>query len=261
MSGLPLSGLTVVVTRATDQAGGFAARLKSAGAAVVEFPTIQTVPPESWDEVDRAIEGLGGFDYALFTSANAVKFFMRRMDELGKRPADMGGLRLVAVGPQTARELESFGLKLAVVPAEFKAEGVLAALESTDLAGMRFLFPRAETAREVLPERLRERGAEVRMVVAYRTVAPKVEPEYIRRLFTEGGVSAITFTSSSTVKNFVEIAGKEVLQYLKGVCVACIGPVTAQTCKEMDIPVCLVPRDYTVDALLDGLIEHFGRRV
>ena len=257
----PLSGLKVVVTRAADQAGGFVGRLKSAGAEVVEFPTIQTVPPESTEEMDEAIRGLSGFDYALFTSVNAVKFFLGRMAELGVTTDALKGMKLITVGPKTAAALEELGLTPDITPEEFKAEGVLAALEGCELSGRRVLFPRAETAREAIIDGLKARGAEVVLVVAYRTVPPKVDPGYVRELFAEGGVSAITFTSSSTVKNFVSIVGSEVIGYLKDVCVACIGPVTADTCREMGVPVCVIPTDYTVDALFEALVEHFRRRV
>ncbi len=258
--GLPLLGRKIVVTRAAEQAGGFVGMLRSAGAEVVEFPTIETVPPESYEDLDSAIHGLSGFDYALFTSVNAVKFFVRRMRELGRDVKELAGIKLIAVGPRTAREIEALGLSLSVTPREYKAEGVLEALKSHDLRGRRVLFPRAEVAREVLPDELAGRGAEVVVAVAYRTVAPKVDPVYVRRLFTAEGVSAVTFTSSSTVKNFVEIVGEGARGYLKGVCVACIGPVTADTCKEMGIDVCLVPKDYTVDALMLAITEYFGRR-
>lgn len=258
--GRPLSGLKVVVTRASEQSGGFVSRLRAAGAEVVEFPTIETVPPESYDELDGAIGALSGFDYVIFTSANAVKFFFRRMRELGRAAGELAGLKLVAVGPKTAAELAAHGLKAGIVPAEFKAEGVLAALSSEDLRGRRILFPRAEVAREILPGKLRELGAEVVVAVAYRTVKPDVDPAYVRGLFAGGGVSAVTFTSSSTVKNFLDIVGEEVSEYLRGVCVACIGPVTANTCVEAGIPVTVMPSDYTVDALLLALTEYFGRR-
>jgi len=258
--GLPLTGRKVIVTRATEQASGFASMLRLAGAEVVEFPTIETVPPESYDGLDQAIGGLSGFDYALFTSANAVRFLAARMGELGHDVRELAGLELIAVGPKTAREIEALGLRLSVTPDEYKAEGVLDALSSRDLSGKRVFFPRAEVAREVLPEKLAERGAEVVVAVAYRTVAPRVDPAYVRELFKDGGVSAVTFTSSSTVRNFVEMVGEGAKGYLKGVCVACIGPVTAQTCREMGIDVTVVPRDYTVDALLLELTEYFGRR-
>lgn len=256
----PLSGKRVVVTRATDQASGFAEMLVSAGAEVVEFPTIQTVPPESYDEVDRAVGELAGFDFVVFTSANAVKFFFRRLAELGKDARGLSGMKVVAVGPKTAAELMANGLEADIVPREFKAEGVIEALRPFDMSGKRVLFPRAEVAREVLPEKLREMGAEVVLAVVYRTVLPKADAEHILRLFREGGVSALTFTSSSTVRNFMAMAGDGVREHIKGVCVACIGPVTAQTCKELGLPVTVVPEDYTVDALLGALTEYFGRR-
>ena len=119
---------------------------------------------------------------------------------------------------------------------------------------------RAETAREVIPEELRKRGAAVEVVVCYRTVAPKVDPSFVKGIFKDGGVTVLTFTSSSTVKNFVEIVGPDAIGFLNGVCVACIGPVTKKTCEEMGINVSVVPRDYTVDSLLGALTEHFGRR-
>lgn len=256
--GRPLSGLRIVVTRAVDQAGGFATRLRAAGAEVVEFPTIETVPPESWDGLDSAIRRLGEFDYVVFTSVNALRFSLDRFGQLGYDKAALSGLKVVAVGPQTAREVEARGLKAAVIPKEYRAEGVIEALSALDLKGKRFLYPRAEVAREVLPERLREMGAEVEVAVAYRTVAPRVAPEKIKELF-DGGVSAVTFTSSSTVKNFMQIVGEGALGYLKGVCVASIGPVTAKTCEEAGVAVSVVPKDYTVDALLESLAVYFKK--
>ena len=259
MSAGPLSGRKVLVTRAADQAGSLVRGLKSSGAEVVEFPTIQTVPPGSWEELDRAIKGLSGFDYAVFTSVNALTYFMRRLTELGLGKDALAGLKLIAVGPKTADSLKAKGLRADIVPREFKAEGVAEALSGVDIKGKRFLYPRAETAREVLPEMLRARGAEVVVAVAYRTVKPDVDKASVARLLG-GGFSAVTFTSSSTVRNFVEIVGPEAIGFLNGVCVACIGPVTKKTCEEMGISVTVVPEDYTVDALLDALTGYFGRR-
>ncbi len=254
----PLSGLRIVVTRAVEQAGGFSARLKAAGAEVIEFPTIETVPPESWDGLDSAIRRLGDFDYVVFTSVNALRFFLDRLGQLGQGAEALSGLKVVAVGPQTAREVEARGLKVSVIPKEYRAEGVVEALSALDLKGKRFLYPRAEVAREVLPEKLREMGAEVEVAVAYRTVAPRVAPEKIKELF-DGGISAVTFTSSSTVKNFMQIVGEGAPGYLQGVCVASIGPVTAKTCEEVGVAVSVVPKDYTVDALLESLAVYFKK--
>jgi len=255
-----LAGKRVVVTRATDQAGELVRMLADAGAEVVEFPTIKTVPPDDTRDLDGAIASLAGFDYVIFTSANALKYFMARMEELGKTPGELRGARIVCVGPKTAHGLADYGLDADILPGQYKAEGVLAALESEDVAGRRFLMPRAEVAREEIPEGLRARGAEVVVATAYRTVAPEVDPEYVTRLFADGGVSAVTFTSTSTVVNFVKIVGDRAREYLSGVCVACIGSVTAKTCEDMGIRVSVVPEDYTVGALFDALTDYFKRR-
>ena len=187
----PLAGRKVVVTRTAEQAGSFVSMLRAEGAEIIEFPTIETVPPEDYSGLDSAIERLPRFDYIIFTSANALKYFLARLEELGRPGSLLRESRLIAVGPKTAQEMVACGLKPDIIPAEYKAEGVLAALEGTDISGKIFLYPRALEAREVLPENLRARGAEVLVAVAYRTVAPKVEQEYLQDLFG-GGVSAIT---------------------------------------------------------------------
>jgi uroporphyrinogen III methyltransferase / synthase len=255
-----LEGLRVVVTRATDQAGELVRMLEVAGAEVVEFPTIRTVPPKDTSVLDCAIESLAGFDYVIFTSANALKYFMSRMEELGRSAGELEGIRIVCVGPKTAQGLAAYGLSADILPGQYKAEGVLAALEPEDVSGKRFLMPRAEVAREEIPDGLRARGAEVVVAIAYRTVAPEVDPEYVSRLFADGGVSAVTFTSTSTVVNFVKIVGDRAREYLSDVCVACIGSVTAKTCEDMGIRVSVVPEDYTVGALFDALTDYFKRR-
>jgi uroporphyrinogen III methyltransferase/synthase len=260
MGGKPLAGIRVVVTRAAGQSRPFVRMLQQAGAEVVEFPTIQTVPPESYDGLDGALKRLSSFDFVIFTSVNALDFFLDRLAFLGGSVSDLGGMKVIAVGPKTASAIEANGISPDIVPVEFKAEGVLAALEPFDISGKRFLYPRAEAAREVIPEELRKRGAEVEVVVCYRTVAPKVDPAYVRELFKDGGVTVLTFTSSSTVKNFMEVAGGSVREYLKGVAVACIGPVTAKTCEEEGLAVTVMPDDYTVDALFLALTEYYGRR-
>src|SRR5512143_4044787 len=178
----PPCGRKVLVTRASDQAGGLVKGLRSSGAEVVEFPTIKTVPPESWEDLDRAIGELSTFQYVIFTSVNALEYFMRRLGELGKGLDALGGLNFIAVGPKTAEALAERGLKADLVPREVRAEGVAEALSGVDIKGKRFLYPRAETAREVLPEMLRARGAEVVVAVTYRTVRPEVDKAKVAEL-------------------------------------------------------------------------------
>ena len=253
-----LTGKTVVVTRAMDQSGPFAGMLEGEGARVIEFPTIKTIPTADPAALDACIDVLDSFDYVIFTSVNALVFFLERLREKGGDIGRLSKAGLIAVGPKTAREMEVRGLKPSIVPAEFKAEGVLEALDKEDLQGKRFFYPRAEVAREVLPDELRRRGAEVMVAAAYSTVVPEADPEVIDGLLS-GGISAVTFTSSSTVKNFVEMLGGKAVDCLRGVCVACIGPVTAQTCRELGIAVSVMPDEYTVDALFLSLKDYFTK--
>ncbi len=256
----PLFGKRVVVTRSRDQASVFAEMLIDRGATIIEFPTIDVVPPASWAELDAAIDEVESYQWVIFTSANAVRFFFDRLRGRGKDLRQLKGISICAVGPKTAEALEQFGLKADVIPAEFKAEGVLAALGGIDVEGKRFLIPRAKIAREIIPDRLRELGAEVTVATAYENVKPTGDVERVKKLFEEGKIAAVTFTSSSTVHNFVEMLGqKEYKILLKGAVIACIGPVTAKTAKEYGLTADIMPKDYTIPALVDALVEYFKR--
>lgn len=256
----PFFGKRIIVTRSRDQASVFAERLIDLGATVIEFPTIDVVPPTSWDGLDNAIENIESYDWLIFTSANAVKFFFDRLKALGKDVRALKDVSICSVGPKTAEALGDYGLKADLIPSEFKAEGVVSAL-GQDVRGKRFLIPRAKVAREVIPDRLRELGAEVTVAVAYENVRPVSDVERLRRLFEEKKVSAVTFTSSSTVNNFVEMLGeKEYKKLIEGVVIACIGPVTAKTAREYGMDVRIMPNEYTIPALIDAMAEYFGQR-
>jgi len=256
----PLFGKRVVVTRSRDQASVFAEMLIDRGATTIEFPTIDVVPPASWDELDRAIQGIESYDWIIFTSANAVKFFMERLRGLGKDLRILKGVNICTVGPKTAESLESFGLRADLIPAEFKAEGVLAALGGANIKGKKVLVPRAKKARELIPDKLREQGAEVTVATAYENVRPAADMERVKKMFEERKISAVTFTSSSTVHNFVEILGqKEYIKIIDGVQVACIGPVTAKTAEEYGMKVDIMPKDYTIPALVDAMVEFYKK--
>ncbi len=155
-----LSGVRVIVTRAKEQSAELIDMLEAAGAEVVAVPVIQTVPPEDKSGIDRAVASLSSYDYAVFTSVNSIKFLLLRMDEMGKGPEDLKGLRIVAVGPKTAAALGKNGLKADIIADESRAEGIVLALSGEDIRGKKFLYPRAEVAREVLPEALRAAGAD-----------------------------------------------------------------------------------------------------
>jgi uroporphyrinogen III methyltransferase/synthase len=257
----PLFGKRVIVTRSRDQASVFAEKLIDLGATTVEFPTIDVVPPSSWDELDSAIGILETFDWLILTSANAVRFFMERLRSLGKDIRMLKGVNICVVGPKTAESLEQYGLKADLIPAEFKAEGVLAALGGVRVKGQKFLIPRAKVAREVIPDRLREMGADVTVATAYENVRPALDADRMKKLFRENRITAVTFTSSSTVHNFIEILGKkEYKTFLVGVDIACIGPVTAKTAEEYGMKVSIMPKEYTIPAFVDAIVEHYRNK-
>jgi uroporphyrinogen III methyltransferase/synthase len=177
----------------------------------------------------------------------------------------LANLRLCAIGPRTAQELGTYGLTPDVVPTKFQAEGVIDVLAHVGIRGSRILIPRAEVAREILPEQLRELGATVDVIPVYRTIAPTVDVASLTQQLHDGRVAAVTFTSSSTVRNFVELLGGRdaVIPLVARVVVACIGPITASTAKEYGLTVTVMPEENTVPALADAIVRHFkeGARV
>jgi uroporphyrinogen III methyltransferase/synthase len=252
----PLFGKRVVVTRAREQASDFADILERQGACVVEFPTIQIVPPESWDAIDSALERLDTYDWAIFTSVNGVKYFIDRLKARGRDVRDLKGIKLCAIGPKTASEIEALGLRLDFVPKEYRAEGIIEGLG--DVKGKRILIPRAEVAREILPDELTRMAAKVDVVTAYRTIKPEGRAAEIRELFKEGKIDVVTFASSSTVTNFLEMFREgEGVDLLKRAKVACIGPITADTASKHGIETAVMPKDYTIPALAEAIVAYF----
>ncbi|HEU4391653.1 MAG TPA: uroporphyrinogen-III synthase, partial [Blastocatellia bacterium] len=262
---LPLSGRTIVVTRAESQAVELIDRLESRGARVVSFPTIAFADPVSWATLDAAVTNLTGYDWVVFTSANGVKFFMLRMKE--RHAGSMVNLQsrsIAAIGPATATALEAEHIVAAVVADDSTGEGALAALVKhvggeVNIKGLRFLIPRATIARNALPDGLRKLGADVDAVEAYRTIKPAGDVSPLLRLFEEHQVDAVTFTSSSTVTNFAEMVGvKDLSEFLSGIAVACIGPVTAATAAEFGIRDAIQPASYTARSLAELLVRKLG---
>lgn len=259
----PLFGKRIIVTRARDQASSFAAQLQSLGAQVIECPTIEIVEPTSWDSVDNALENIQSYHWLIFTSVNGVNNFFRRLEEKGRDLRDLKGIRICAIGPSTAQAIKSLRLRVDLVPAEYKAEGVLSSLiefygSEDKLSGLRLLIPRARIARDVLPVELAKRGAEVDVAEVYRTIKPDVNREPIETLIRNGRVDVITFTSSSTVSNFAEIFGlKDLSDLLKGVKVACIGPITAETAARFGLKTDIMPEQYTTVALAEAIANVY----
>jgi uroporphyrinogen III methyltransferase/synthase len=248
-----------VLTRPQKQAKEFSQLLAAYGAEPVEIPTIQIVPPASWQAIDAAVTRLGIYHWLIFTSVNGVRPFMERLHVAGKDARALANLRLCAIGPRTAQELGTYGLTPDVVPTQYQAEGVIASLAHAGVRGSHILIPRAEVAREILPEQLRELGATVDVIPVYRTIAPAVDVAPLTKQFYDGQVAAVTFTSSSTVRNFVEVFGGRdaVIPLVARVVIACIGPITARTAEEYGLTVTVMPAENTVPALAEAIVKHF----
>jgi uroporphyrinogen III methyltransferase/synthase len=257
----PLFGRRIIVTRARAQASGFLSMLEELGAECIEFPTIEVVPPESWDAVDDAIQSLESFDWLLFTSANGVEFFLSRLADAEKDMRDLKGLRIAAIGPKTAAVLEDLGVCPDLIPGEYRAEATAAALKERGISGARILLARAAEARDVLPVELRAAGAQVLVAPVYKTIRPREDTGRVRKLLAGGAIDAVTFTSSSTVTNFMGMFGGEkadLLEWMKRTAVACIGPVTAETARGEGLDVAFTADPYTIEALCTGLVSYFA---
>jgi uroporphyrinogen III methyltransferase/synthase len=253
----PLCGKKIVVTRAADQAGEFSAKLAARGATVLECPTIRLVEPESWQLLDLAIRELADYDWVVLTSGNAVRFFFQRLDALGLDARALGTCKVCAVGPKTADEIRTFGIKPDLVPSDYKAEGVVAEFSRLHMNGSRVLYPRADKARDVIPRELKLLGAQVDSPVAYRNIFPERLPPETLFALEKRSVDCITFTSSSTVQNLAAMLGEELmLDMLKGVVVASIGPITSKSCRDLGLKVDIEPATHTLDALADALETH-----
>ncbi len=249
---LPLFGKRIVVTRPREQADALGAKLRALGADAIQLPAIEIRPAADHGPLDCAINDLASYDWLIFTSANGVRFFIERLD---RSPHDLRSLRarICAIGPATRAAVEALHLNVDLMGKEYVAEGLVEAFSAYDLAGKRILLPRAAVARDLVPVELGRRGAHVNVVEAYRSVLPEDLSARAREIL--GGSRPphyITFTSSSTVQNFVAAVGA---QALKGPKVVSIGPVTTRTARDLGIEVAAQAREFTIDGLLAAILE------
>jgi uroporphyrinogen III methyltransferase/synthase len=255
-----LTGKTVLVTRAPGQAGEFSRLLRERGATVVEVPAIEIVAPLSWEDADRAIDRLPGYDWLILTSTNAVEWFFRRVRERRGDLACLGGVRVCAVGPKTRAAIEAAGLAVELQPSVYRAEALIEAAGDGAWRGKRVLFPRAAEGRDVIPTEMRRVGADLDLVTVYRTVPSPRGRDQLRSLLDAGTIDAVTFTSGSTVKNFVSLLDPVRLGRIAGrVVVGCIGPVTADAAHAAGLPVDALAKEATIPSLADALEERFRR--
>jgi len=260
---LPLAGRTVVITRALTQADEFVTGLEQFGARVVVCPTIEISALESYERLDEAIEDLYGYDWLIFTSANGVDHFFRRLRAGLREPSELDDLKVCAIGEATAERLRQLHVHVDVIPEEFKAEGVFAALERfvggrDGLKNLNILIPRASVARDYLPKALQEAGARVDIVPAYRTSLPADLDRGRVAALLSGDADCIAFTSSSTVKNLGKLFDTQDLsEALAGVVIASIGDITGATAVEFGLRVEIQPEEFTIPALARAIADYF----
>lgn len=254
----PLAGRKILVTRAADQAAEFADQLRQRGAVVVECPTIQLVPPQQWDNVDAAILTLSSFDWLILTSVNGVRFFFDRLQDLEIKLQQT--CKVCAVGPKTAALLADMGIEPALIPETFTGEGIVSAFQELELKGKKILFPKADGARDLIPQQLAQLGAAVIDPVVYRNIMPTTLPDAARQALEQRQLDAAVFSSPSTVRNLATLLGgaEQLRTTLDQVAVASIGPVTSKACRELGLKVTLEPEQATLDDLLIELEHHFS---
>ena len=253
---MPLRGKRILVTRAQAQAHDLEARLQALGAVPLSFPTIHITPPgDDYAGLDTALRELATFDWVVFTSVNGVHHVWQRLAVLGLDGHVFARLQLAAIGPATAAELAARGLQSVVVPKRFVAEALLEVIPEP--AGKRFLLPRAALARDTLRTGLQHAGAQVVEVPAYDTVLPEPASETLAEI--EAGVDVLTFTASSTVRNFVAQLGQARARSLADRAkVAVIGPITAETARDLGLRVDVVASEYTIGGLVAALVDAYG---
>jgi uroporphyrinogen III methyltransferase / synthase len=261
LSKRPLHGRRVLITRARHQVDPMRRALVDLGASVIEIPTIEIRPMPTDERVRVAIANLKRTALVIFASANAVDIFFRMLLETGGDARALHASKLCAIGQETAESLEARGLRPELVTSEYTAEGLAKALEGWEMEGMRVLVPRAEVARDALPSLLAKRGAEVEILPVYRAMCPALASEALLRLFNAEGVDVITFTSSSTVANFVRAFPDDRLPAVLGDAeVACMGPVTADTARKLGLQVNIIAREYTTRGLVQAIAEAAVRQ-
>jgi uroporphyrinogen III methyltransferase/synthase len=261
----PLFGRRVLVTRPRGQAGEIVDRLVALGAEPIEAPVIRIAPPDDAGPLRGAAAAPDAYDWIVFTSVNAVEAFMGAVLEEGRDVRALKGPRLCAVGTATASRLADYGLKVDLVPDEFRAEAVAAAFTSLGgVEGARVLLPRADIGRDVIADQLRHAGAQITDVVAYRTVvedAPGNDDPDVYGQLLEGRIDVVTFASGSAVRAFAKIYGAEqVADLLKHTIVAVIGPTTADAARQLGIPVTIQPQAHTAAALVDAIAAYYATK-
>jgi len=255
----PLFGQTIVITRTRHQASELRTALESLGAQVLEAPTIEILPTQEWGPIDASLRQIGQYDWLVLTSTNGVAGLRERLYALGMDARHLAGVKIAAIGDATARALSAMGLRADLVPTQFVAESLAAELIARhEVRGKKVLMLRADIARPVLRERLVEAGAIVEDLCIYVTRTARSLPEPVLEALRESRVDWVTFTSSSTVRNLLEMLGHE-RRLLANVKLASIGPITSQTLREAGLSVYVEAQRYNIDGLVQALVDTTAR--
>jgi len=254
--GKPLFGKGIVITRPEREKDDLAALLTREGARVICFPTIKITPPPDWSGLDAAVTQLNTYHWIIFTSANGVHYFFERLAALGKDIRELKNIKICCIGPATAFQIQVRGIGVDLIPEYYISEGILKSFARLDLTGQKILIPRAVHARDVLPEGLAKMGAAVDVVAAYETVNSGRKKEQLLELIRNDGIDVITFTSTSTVTNFLEIMGGDFICPAK-IRIACIGPITEAAARRAGFNVDIRQDEYTVEGLVQSLVQYF----
>jgi uroporphyrinogen-III synthase len=251
----PLAGTRILVGRASHQAGSLSTSLRSLGASVIEIPFIEIRKPQSYVPLDEALKSIKSYDWLILTSANGVEAMWQRLRKLRIPRSRLKRLQIAAIGPATKKAIVKHGLKVKMVPEEYVAEAVVNKLRDK-VKGRRVVLIRAKVARDVIPDELRKAGAEVDVVEAYETVVPEKSRARLDALMKNKSrrPHVVTFTSSSTAKNFAELLGKVKPSSLRDIQFASIGPVTSATLRELQMPVAMEAREFTMGGLIRALV-------
>jgi len=254
----PLFGKRIIITRARAQASGLVSMLTRLGAQCIEIPTIQIVPPRDLNPLKESIKNINNYDWLVFTSVNGVKFFFDTLFDMGKDVRVLGHLKFACIGPVTRERLKDFGIISDILPETYRAESVIDAFSSVEIKDKKVLLPRAKKARTILPEKLTGMGAQVDEIIAYETlINDDGKKELIFRLENDE-IDVVTFTSSSTVSNFMsQLESKDTKKLLKKVVTASIGPITSDTARSLDIEPTIEAEEYTIPGLVKSLLKYY----
>ena len=254
----PLFGRKIVITRARAQASGLVAELNRLGAQCIEVPTIKIAPPEDIKPLETAIDDLGQYDWLVLTSVNGVKYFFDTLFAKGKDVRALGHLKFACIGPVTKERLADYGIISDILPDTYQAESVVEAFSDLDMTGKKVLLPRAKKARTILPEQLTRMGALVDEVTAYETRLADEGKEMLIDMLEAGDIDAVTFTSSSTVTNFLTLLeGQNASALLEKVVLASIGPITSDTIRAQGLTPDIEAGAFTIDGLIEALLKHY----